>query len=49
MVDWKVILTGVDRRSTDGYVFLYNEAAVSWCTKKQSITTLYSCEVQHVA
>jgi hypothetical protein len=38
-----------DRRSTSGHVFKYNDAAISWCTKKQSVTALSSCEVEYIA
>ena len=39
----------IDRRSTSGYVFKFNDAAISWCTKKQSVTTLSSCEAEYIA
>lgn len=32
-VDWHGDKT--DRISTSSYVFLYNEATISWCTKKK--------------
>ncbi|XP_050901883.1 secreted RxLR effector protein 161-like [Lathyrus oleraceus] len=37
------------RRSPHGYVFKFNEAAISWCTKKQPVTSLSSCEVKYIA
>jgi hypothetical protein len=33
-----------DRRSTSDYLFKFNNAAISWCTKKQPMTALSSCE-----
>jgi len=33
-----------DKRSTSSYVFKYNNAAISWCTKKQPVIALSSCE-----
>ncbi|XP_050915370.1 secreted RxLR effector protein 161-like [Lathyrus oleraceus] len=45
--DWCGDIT--HRRSTLGYVFKFNEAAISWCTKKQPVTTLSSCEVECIA
>ena len=38
-----------DRKSTSGYVFLFSSAAVSWSSKKQSIVTLLTTEVEYVA
>jgi hypothetical protein len=34
----------VEIKSTSRYVFKYNDAAISWCTKKQLVTALFSCE-----
>ncbi|XP_073225555.1 secreted RxLR effector protein 161-like [Cicer arietinum] len=45
--DWCGDIT--DRRSTYGYVFKFNEAAISWCTKKQPVTALSSCEAEYIA
>ena len=45
--DWCGDLT--DMRSTSGYVFKFNEAAISWCTKKQPVTALSSCEAEYIA
>jgi hypothetical protein len=39
----------VDRRSTSGYVFLLNGAAISWSSRKQPVTALSSCEAEYVA
>jgi hypothetical protein len=39
----------VDRRSTSGYVFEFQNAPVSWCSKKQSVIALSSCETEYVA
>ncbi|GAU25674.1 hypothetical protein TSUD_266010 [Trifolium subterraneum] len=39
----------VDRRSTSGYVFKFQNAPVSWCYKKQSVIALFSCETEYVA
>jgi hypothetical protein len=40
--DWCGDLT--DRRNTSGYVYKFNDAAISRCTKKQPVTALSSCE-----
>jgi hypothetical protein len=45
--DWCGDLT--DRRNTSGYVFMFNGAAISWCTKKQPVTALSSCEAEYIA
>ncbi|GAU30142.1 hypothetical protein TSUD_360350 [Trifolium subterraneum] len=37
------------RRSTSGYVFKFQNAPVSWCSKKQSVIALSSCETEYVA
>ncbi|GAU46952.1 hypothetical protein TSUD_281870 [Trifolium subterraneum] len=39
----------VDKRSTSGYVFKFQNAPVSWCSKKQSVIALSSCEAEYVA
>ncbi|GAU17360.1 hypothetical protein TSUD_232360 [Trifolium subterraneum] len=36
----------VDRRSTSGYVFKFQNAPISWCSKKQSVIALSSCEAE---
>ncbi|WJX39045.1 hypothetical protein P8452_26635 [Trifolium repens] len=38
-----------DRRSTSGYLFKFQNAPVSWCSKKQSVIALSSCEAKYVA
>jgi hypothetical protein len=40
---------GGNRRSTSGYVFMYQGAAVSWRAKLQPIVTLSSTEAESVA
>eukprot|EP00965_Chrysotila_dentata_P173797 5737423-Pleurochrysis_carterae.AAC.1 len=37
------------RHSTSGYVFTYNQAAISWSSKKQATMALSSCEAKIVA
>ncbi|PNX99966.1 hypothetical protein L195_g023239 [Trifolium pratense] len=32
-----------------GYIFKFNNAAISWCTKKQVVTALSSCEAEYIA
>lgn len=39
----------VERKSTSGYIFFLNEAPISWCSKKQSVVALSSCEVEYIA
>ena len=41
--DWGV------KRSTSGYVFRYNQAAISWGSKKQPSVALSSCEAEIMA
>ncbi|WVY97014.1 hypothetical protein V8G54_029165 [Vigna mungo] len=38
-----------DRRSTFGYVFKYMGSTFSWCSKKQSVVALSSCEAEYIA
>jgi len=38
-----------DRRNTSGYVFKFNDAAISRCPKKQPVTALSSCEAEYIA
>lgn len=38
-----------DRRSTTGYLFSLGNAAFTWCSKKQPIVTLSTCEAEYVA
>jgi len=39
----------MDKRSTSGYLFKFNDATISWCTKKQPGTALSSCEAEYIA
>ncbi|GAU37837.1 hypothetical protein TSUD_56970 [Trifolium subterraneum] len=39
----------VDKKSTSGYVFKFQNALVSWCSKKQLVIALSSCEAEYVA
>ena len=39
----------VERKSTSGYLFLLNDAPVSWCSKKQSVVALSSCEAEYIS
>lgn len=39
----------LDRRSTMGYVFLICGAPVSWCSKKESVVALSTCEAEYIA
>lgn len=45
--DWYGGLT--DNRSTSGYVFNFNDAAISWCIEKQLVIALSSCKDEYVA
>ena len=38
-----------DRKSTTGYLFQLGNAAISWCSKKQSVVALSSCEAEYIA
>jgi hypothetical protein len=44
--DWCGDLT--DRRSISDYVFKFNDATISWCTKKQPVTALSSCDAEYI-
>lgn len=37
------------RKSTSGYVFLWNDGAVAWSSKKQNVVALSSTEAEYVA
>eukprot|EP00965_Chrysotila_dentata_P168814 5574295-Pleurochrysis_carterae.AAC.1 len=37
------------KHSTSGYVFIYNQAAISWASKKQPSVALFSCEAEIIA
>ncbi|XP_014522926.1 uncharacterized protein LOC106779347 [Vigna radiata var. radiata] len=39
----------IDRRSTFGYFVKFAGAPISWCSKKQSVVTLSSCEAEYMA
>ncbi|WVY89158.1 hypothetical protein V8G54_034672 [Vigna mungo] len=39
----------VDRRSTFGYFLKYVGAPISWCSKKQNMVALSSCEAEYIA
>ncbi|XP_019423035.1 PREDICTED: uncharacterized protein LOC109332506 [Lupinus angustifolius] len=38
-----------DRKSTTGYLFKLGEAPISWCSKKQDVVALSSCESEYIA
>ncbi|XP_070002819.1 secreted RxLR effector protein 161-like [Nicotiana sylvestris] len=38
-----------DRKSTTGFVFFLGDSVISWSSKKQSIVTLSTCEVEYIA
>ena len=38
-----------DRKSTSAYVFMMTGAAITWCSKKQTIVALSSCEAEYIA
>jgi hypothetical protein len=37
-----------DRKSTAGYLFMIGNAHISWCSKKQGIVALSSCEANWI-
>ncbi|XP_073224768.1 secreted RxLR effector protein 161-like [Cicer arietinum] len=37
-----------DRKNTSGYVFMINESPILWCSRKQIIVALSTCEVEYV-
>jgi hypothetical protein len=39
----------IDKKSTGGYVFIKNGAAISWSSKKQSVTAQSSTEAEYIA
>lgn len=39
----------IERKSTSGYMFLLAGAAISHCSKLQSIVALFTCEAEYVA
>ncbi len=38
-----------DRKSTSAYVFMRSGAAISWCSKKQTVVATSSCEAEYIA
>ncbi|RDX60905.1 Copia protein, partial [Mucuna pruriens] len=38
----------VERKNTYGYLFKYLDAPISWCSKKQSVVALSSCEAEYI-
>jgi hypothetical protein len=38
-----------DRKSTAGYIFYFGEAPISWCSKKEPVVALSSCEAEYIA
>ncbi|XP_073222482.1 secreted RxLR effector protein 161-like [Cicer arietinum] len=38
-----------DRKSTVDYVFMFGGAPISWCSKKEPVVSLSSCEVEYIA
>lgn len=41
-LDWAVDVA--DRKSTGTYVFMMTGAAITWCSKKQTVVSVSSCE-----
>ncbi|KAG2397159.1 Retrovirus-related Pol polyprotein from transposon RE1 Retro element 1 [Vigna angularis] len=39
----------VERKSTSGYLFMLNGSPISWCSKKQPVVALSSCEAEYIA
>ncbi|KAK2439768.1 hypothetical protein QL285_011252 [Trifolium repens] len=39
----------VDRRSTSGYLFKFLRGPISWCSKKQPVVALSTCEAEYIA
>ena len=38
-----------DSKSQNGYMFLLNGGAVSWCSSKQSVVVGSTCEAEYIA
>ncbi|CAJ2633078.1 unnamed protein product [Trifolium pratense] len=38
-----------DRKSTAGYMFFYGGSPISWCSKKEPVVALSSCEAEYIA
>ncbi|XP_055590926.1 uncharacterized protein LOC129743007 [Uranotaenia lowii] len=45
--DWAADLD--DRKSTSGYIFQLQGAAISWCCKRQPTIALSTCEAEYIA
>ncbi|PNX65235.1 hypothetical protein L195_g062493, partial [Trifolium pratense] len=39
----------VDKRSTTGYIFKFLNAPIPWCSKKQPVISLSSCEAEYIS
>ncbi|XP_050915164.1 uncharacterized mitochondrial protein AtMg00810-like [Lathyrus oleraceus] len=39
----------VDRRRTSGYLFKFIGSSISWCSKKQPVVGLLTCEAEYIA
>lgn len=38
----------VDKRSTTIYMFMYLSASISWCSNKQRMVALSTCEAEYI-
>ncbi|XP_050909230.1 secreted RxLR effector protein 161-like [Lathyrus oleraceus] len=38
-----------DRKSTVGYIFMFGSTPISWCSKKEPVVALSSCEAEYIA
>ena len=38
-----------DRKSTAGYIFMFGSTPISWCSKKEPVVALSSCEAEYIA
>jgi hypothetical protein len=38
-----------DRKSTAGFILLMGSGPISWCSKKEHVVTLSSCEAEYIA
>ena len=39
----------IERKSTSRYLFLINNAPIAWCSKKQPVIALSSCEAEYIS
>ncbi|XP_058741137.1 secreted RxLR effector protein 161-like [Vicia villosa] len=39
----------VDRKSMDGCIFMFGRTPISWCSKKEPVVALSSCEAEYIA